>query len=128
LSSNSSDYSKGVPEEEPSVASVLVEGPSIQGLLDWYGYNTIEEYLSDTYFVARSVLLTPWPESWLSSPFLLLVASRSANTSATPLAISALSYSSVIGVVVVVMAGVVLVLDAFLGGIFFKIKRVIRLV
>ncbi|GJY74795.1 hypothetical protein Tco_0479226 [Tanacetum coccineum] len=50
LSSNSFDYSKGVPEEEPSVASVPVEGPSIQGLLDWYGYNTIEEYLSDTYF------------------------------------------------------------------------------
>ncbi|GKC62031.1 hypothetical protein Tco_1089629 [Tanacetum coccineum] len=40
LSSDSSDYSKGVPEK----------GPSIQGLLDWYGYNTIKEYLSDTYF------------------------------------------------------------------------------
>ncbi|GJR28259.1 hypothetical protein Tco_1104491 [Tanacetum coccineum] len=50
LSSNSSDYNKGVPKEGPSVTSVPEEGPSIQGLLDWYGYNTIEEYLSDTYF------------------------------------------------------------------------------
>ncbi|GKE08250.1 hypothetical protein Tco_1411801, partial [Tanacetum coccineum] len=50
LSSNSSNYSKGVPKEEPSVASVPEEGPSIQGLLDWYGYNTVEEYLSNTYF------------------------------------------------------------------------------
>ncbi|GKF73180.1 hypothetical protein Tco_0219512, partial [Tanacetum coccineum] len=50
LSSNSSDYSKGVPKEEPSVASISEEGPSIQGLLDWYGYNTVEKYLSDTYF------------------------------------------------------------------------------
>ncbi|GJR33139.1 hypothetical protein Tco_1109371 [Tanacetum coccineum] len=49
-SSDSSDYSKGVPKEGPSVVSVLEEGPSIQGLLDWYGYNTVEEYLSDTYF------------------------------------------------------------------------------
>ncbi|GKB51607.1 hypothetical protein Tco_0902360 [Tanacetum coccineum] len=48
LSSNSSDYSKGVPKEGPSV--VTEEGPSIQGLLDWYGYNTVEKYLSDTYF------------------------------------------------------------------------------
>ncbi|GJY79371.1 zinc finger, CCHC-type containing protein [Tanacetum coccineum] len=50
LSSNSSNYSKGVPKEGPSVASVPEEGPSIQGLLDWYGYNTVEKYLSDTYF------------------------------------------------------------------------------
>ncbi|GJR07342.1 hypothetical protein Tco_0530326 [Tanacetum coccineum] len=49
LSSNSSDW-KGVPKEGPSVASVPGEGPSIQGLLDLYGYNTVEEYLSDTYF------------------------------------------------------------------------------
>nr|GFB07389.1 hypothetical protein [Tanacetum cinerariifolium] len=34
LSSNISDYSKGVPKEEPSVASVPKEGPSIQGLVD----------------------------------------------------------------------------------------------
>nr|GEX23316.1 hypothetical protein [Tanacetum cinerariifolium] len=64
LSSNSSDYSKGVPKEGPSVAShskgvpkegpsvasVRDEGSSIQGLLDLYRYNTVEEYLSDTYF------------------------------------------------------------------------------
>ncbi|GJU12931.1 putative reverse transcriptase domain-containing protein [Tanacetum coccineum] len=48
--SNSSGYSKCVPKEEPSVASVPEEGPSIQGLLYWYGYNTVEEYLSNTYF------------------------------------------------------------------------------
>ncbi|GJQ98856.1 hypothetical protein Tco_0521841 [Tanacetum coccineum] len=50
LSSDSSDYNKGVPKEGPNVASVPEEGPSIQGLLDWYGYDTVEEYLSDTYF------------------------------------------------------------------------------
>ncbi|GKC47770.1 hypothetical protein Tco_1065492 [Tanacetum coccineum] len=50
LSSNSSDYSKGVLKEGTSIASVPEEGPSIQGLLDWYGYNIVEEYLSDTYF------------------------------------------------------------------------------
>ncbi|GKB51111.1 hypothetical protein Tco_0901864, partial [Tanacetum coccineum] len=50
LSSNNSDYSKGFPKEGPSVASVPEKEPSIQGLLDWYGYNTIEEYLSDIYF------------------------------------------------------------------------------
>ncbi|GJT81177.1 hypothetical protein Tco_1055519 [Tanacetum coccineum] len=42
----SSDERKG-----PSIASVSkFEGPSVQGLLDWYRYNTIEEYLSDNYF------------------------------------------------------------------------------
>ncbi|GKC12563.1 hypothetical protein Tco_1009345 [Tanacetum coccineum] len=40
-----SDNNKG-----PSIPRVLVNWPSIQGLLDWYGYNTVEEYLSDTYF------------------------------------------------------------------------------
>ncbi|GKD48941.1 hypothetical protein Tco_1277917, partial [Tanacetum coccineum] len=46
LSSNSSYDKKG-----PSKASVpIFEGPSVQGLLDWYGYNTIEEYLSWKYF------------------------------------------------------------------------------
>ncbi|GKA94514.1 hypothetical protein Tco_0816552 [Tanacetum coccineum] len=34
----------------PSIASVPKEGPSIQGLLEWYGYDTIEEYLEDTFF------------------------------------------------------------------------------
>nr|GEV33135.1 hypothetical protein [Tanacetum cinerariifolium] len=46
LSSDSSHDRKG-----PSKASVpKFEGPSVQGLLDWYGYNTIEEYLSWNYF------------------------------------------------------------------------------
>ncbi|GJT54568.1 hypothetical protein Tco_0989622 [Tanacetum coccineum] len=41
LSSNSSYDKKG-----PSKASVpIFEGPSVQGLLDYYGYNDIEEYL-----------------------------------------------------------------------------------
>ncbi|GJS54465.1 hypothetical protein Tco_0627827 [Tanacetum coccineum] len=69
LSSNSSDFSKGVsnkgtsitsvPKEEPSIPRVPKEGPSIprvpkegpsQELLDWYGYDTVEEYLEDTFF------------------------------------------------------------------------------
>ncbi|GJZ58132.1 hypothetical protein Tco_0613626 [Tanacetum coccineum] len=42
----SSDDRKG-----PSKASVpIFEGPSVQGLLDYYGYNDIEEYLSWNYF------------------------------------------------------------------------------
>ncbi|GJZ54795.1 hypothetical protein Tco_0609988 [Tanacetum coccineum] len=46
LSSDSSDDRKG-----PSITSVpKFKGPSVQGLLDWYRYNTIEEYLSDNYF------------------------------------------------------------------------------
>ncbi|GKD39305.1 hypothetical protein Tco_1259512 [Tanacetum coccineum] len=48
--SDSSDDSKGVPKEGSSIASVHEEGPSIQGLLDWYGYDTVGEYLEDTYF------------------------------------------------------------------------------
>ncbi|GJZ69401.1 hypothetical protein Tco_0632951, partial [Tanacetum coccineum] len=47
---DSSDDNKGVPKEGPSITSVPEDGPSIQGLLDWYGYDTIEEYLEDTYF------------------------------------------------------------------------------
>ncbi|GJR34110.1 hypothetical protein Tco_1209794 [Tanacetum coccineum] len=48
LSSDSSDDRKG-----PSKASVLIfEGPSVQGLLDNYGYNDIEEYLSWNYFLS----------------------------------------------------------------------------
>ncbi|GKE82613.1 hypothetical protein Tco_1552613 [Tanacetum coccineum] len=50
LSSYNSDDSKGVPKEGPSIVSVPEEGPSIQGLLDWYEYDTVEEYLEDTYF------------------------------------------------------------------------------
>ncbi|GKC28290.1 hypothetical protein Tco_1035584 [Tanacetum coccineum] len=45
LSSDSSDDSKG-----PSIASVPKERPSIQGLLDWYGYDTIKKYLEETFF------------------------------------------------------------------------------
>ncbi|GJU02837.1 hypothetical protein Tco_1113175 [Tanacetum coccineum] len=46
LSSDSSDDRKG-----PSKASVpIFEGPSIQGLLNHYGYNDIGEYLSWNYF------------------------------------------------------------------------------
>ncbi|GKC34199.1 hypothetical protein Tco_1046583, partial [Tanacetum coccineum] len=44
-SSDNSDDRKG-----PSIASVPKERPSIQGLLDWYGYDTIDEYLEETYF------------------------------------------------------------------------------
>ncbi|GKC24127.1 hypothetical protein Tco_1026277 [Tanacetum coccineum] len=46
LSSDSSYDKKG-----PSKASVpIFEGPSVQGLLDHYGYNAIEKYLSWNYF------------------------------------------------------------------------------
>ncbi|GJW66921.1 hypothetical protein Tco_0121345 [Tanacetum coccineum] len=46
LSSDNSYDRKG-----PSKASVpKFEEPSVQGLLDWYGYNTIKEYLSWSYF------------------------------------------------------------------------------
>ncbi|GKD44225.1 hypothetical protein Tco_1268870, partial [Tanacetum coccineum] len=34
----------------PSIASVPKEGPSIQGLLDGFGYDTIKEYQEETYF------------------------------------------------------------------------------
>ncbi|GKA94356.1 putative reverse transcriptase domain-containing protein [Tanacetum coccineum] len=45
-SSDSSDDKK-----EPSKANVpIFEGPSVQGLLDHYGYNDIEKYLSWNYF------------------------------------------------------------------------------
>ncbi|GJV59692.1 hypothetical protein Tco_1465792 [Tanacetum coccineum] len=48
LSSNSSDDRKG-----PSKASVhIFERPSVQGFLDQYGYNDIEEYLSWNYFLS----------------------------------------------------------------------------
>nr|GEW40544.1 hypothetical protein [Tanacetum cinerariifolium] len=43
--SDSSDDSNG-----PSIPRVLVYGPSVQGLLDCYGYDNIEDYLSDFYF------------------------------------------------------------------------------
>ncbi|GKE83564.1 hypothetical protein Tco_1557306 [Tanacetum coccineum] len=46
LSSDSSDDRKG-----PSKANVpIFEGPLVQGLLYYYGYNDIEEYLSWNYF------------------------------------------------------------------------------
>ncbi|GKA70420.1 hypothetical protein Tco_0776559 [Tanacetum coccineum] len=43
--SDSSDDSNG-----PSIPRVPVYGPSVQGLLDNYGYDNIEDYLSDFYF------------------------------------------------------------------------------
>nr|GEV04182.1 reverse transcriptase domain-containing protein [Tanacetum cinerariifolium] len=47
LSSDSSDDDK----KGPSKASVpIFKGPSVQGLLDYYGYNDIKEYLSWNYF------------------------------------------------------------------------------
>ncbi|GKF15797.1 hypothetical protein Tco_0057259, partial [Tanacetum coccineum] len=57
LSSDSSDDSKGpsianVPKEGSSIASVSTEGPSAQGLLDWYGYDTVEEYLEKIFFLS----------------------------------------------------------------------------
>ncbi|GJX10101.1 hypothetical protein Tco_0199960, partial [Tanacetum coccineum] len=45
LSSNNSDDRKG-----PSITSVPKERLSIKGLLEWYGYDTIDEYLEETYF------------------------------------------------------------------------------
>ncbi|GKA30855.1 hypothetical protein Tco_0717160 [Tanacetum coccineum] len=50
LSDEYKDNDRFWVQREPSIASVSEEGPSIQGLLDWYGYNIVEEYLSDTYF------------------------------------------------------------------------------
>ncbi|GKA32387.1 hypothetical protein Tco_0718754 [Tanacetum coccineum] len=50
---------ESVPKEGPSLSSVPKEGPSIprvpkegpsQELLDWYRYDTVEEYLEDTFF------------------------------------------------------------------------------
>nr|GEX73091.1 hypothetical protein [Tanacetum cinerariifolium] len=52
-SSNTSDNKKG-----PSIGSVPKKGPSIQGLLDWYGYDTIEEYLYGTYFLSTDKDIT----------------------------------------------------------------------
>ncbi|GJZ63444.1 hypothetical protein Tco_0619865 [Tanacetum coccineum] len=34
----------------PSISRVPIYGSSVQGLLDYYGYNNIEDYLSDFYF------------------------------------------------------------------------------
>ncbi|GJR95564.1 hypothetical protein Tco_0267738 [Tanacetum coccineum] len=57
LSSDSS--TDEVPKEGTSIARVPKEGPSLvkgakegplQALLDWYGYDTYEEYLEDTFF------------------------------------------------------------------------------
>ncbi|GJR70698.1 retrovirus-related pol polyprotein from transposon TNT 1-94 [Tanacetum coccineum] len=42
---DSSDDSNG-----PSIPRVPVYGPLVQGLLDYYGYDNIEDYLSDFYF------------------------------------------------------------------------------
>ncbi|GJU61408.1 retrovirus-related pol polyprotein from transposon TNT 1-94, partial [Tanacetum coccineum] len=42
---DSSDDSNG-----PSIPRVPIYGPSVQGLLDYYGYDNIKDYLSDFYF------------------------------------------------------------------------------
>ncbi|GJY68011.1 reverse transcriptase domain-containing protein [Tanacetum coccineum] len=54
LTSDSSDDNKGVSSEGPSITSIPKEGPSIarrskepipKQLLEWYGYDTVEDYL-----------------------------------------------------------------------------------
>ncbi|GKA58477.1 hypothetical protein Tco_0757665, partial [Tanacetum coccineum] len=45
----SSDSSEDKKEASKATAPIFY-GPSTQGLLDAYGYNTIEEYLSWNYF------------------------------------------------------------------------------
>ncbi|GKB53330.1 hypothetical protein Tco_0904083, partial [Tanacetum coccineum] len=45
-SSDISDDKKG----SSKASDPIFEGPSVKGLLDWYGYNTVEEYLSWNYF------------------------------------------------------------------------------
>ncbi|GKA65642.1 hypothetical protein Tco_0765349, partial [Tanacetum coccineum] len=54
LTSDNSDDNKGVSSEGPSITSIHKEGPSIarrskdpipKELLEWYRYNTIEDYL-----------------------------------------------------------------------------------
>ncbi|GJU26502.1 putative reverse transcriptase domain-containing protein [Tanacetum coccineum] len=46
---DSSDDSNG-----PSISRVPIYGPSVQGLLDYYGYDNIEDYLSDFYFLSTN--------------------------------------------------------------------------
>nr|GEW00335.1 hypothetical protein [Tanacetum cinerariifolium] len=52
-----------VPKEGPSITSVPKKRPSIarvpkqeplQELLEWYGYDTVEEYLEDTFLIAHT--------------------------------------------------------------------------
>ncbi|GJX92627.1 hypothetical protein Tco_0347213 [Tanacetum coccineum] len=54
LTLDSSDDNKGVSSEGPSIISIPKEGPSIarrskepilKELLEWYGYDTVEDYL-----------------------------------------------------------------------------------
>nr|GEW32489.1 hypothetical protein [Tanacetum cinerariifolium] len=55
LSSDSSDDDR----KGPSKASVpIFKGPSVQGLLDYYGYNDIEEYLPWNYFPSTDKEMT----------------------------------------------------------------------
>nr|GEW18000.1 integrase, catalytic region, zinc finger, CCHC-type, peptidase aspartic, catalytic [Tanacetum cinerariifolium] len=55
ISSDSSDDDR----KGPSKASVpIFKGPSVQGLLDYYGYNDIEEYLSRNYFSSTNKKMT----------------------------------------------------------------------
>ncbi|GJV89822.1 hypothetical protein Tco_1533760 [Tanacetum coccineum] len=69
LTSDSSDDNKGVSSEGPSITSIPKEGPSIarrskepipKELLEWYGYDTVEDYLP----VAKK----PIPEVIFKSP------------------------------------------------------------
>ncbi|GKB61386.1 hypothetical protein Tco_0917572, partial [Tanacetum coccineum] len=58
-SSNSSEDKKG----ESKASAPIFYGPSTQGLLDAYGYNTIEEYLSWNYFPSTDNESTEWQPS-----------------------------------------------------------------
>ncbi|GKC60594.1 hypothetical protein Tco_1088192, partial [Tanacetum coccineum] len=69
LTSDNSDDNKGVSSEGPSITSIPTERPPIarrskerilKELLEWYGYDTIEDYLS----VAKK----PIPEVIFKSP------------------------------------------------------------
>ncbi|GKC93653.1 hypothetical protein Tco_1159095 [Tanacetum coccineum] len=71
LTSDSSEDNKGVSSEGPSITSIPNEGPSIarrskepipKELLEWYGYDTIEDYL----LVAKK----PIPKVIFKSPIL----------------------------------------------------------
>ncbi|GJS55590.1 hypothetical protein Tco_0628952 [Tanacetum coccineum] len=72
LTLDSSDDNKGVSSKGPSITSIPKEGPSIAGqskehirkeLLDWYGYDTVKDYLP----VAKKSI----PEVIFKSPILI---------------------------------------------------------
>nr|GFB21523.1 hypothetical protein [Tanacetum cinerariifolium] len=67
-----SDENKGVSSEGPSITNIFKEGPSIarrsrepisKELLEWYGYETVEDYLP----VAKK----PIPKVIFKSPILI---------------------------------------------------------